>query len=36
MPDYELMKGFESPTTAAKMFMYSADGRLFAYIIAEG
>jgi len=35
-PDYESLKGFESPPATCRLFSYSSDGRLFAYIVPEG
>ncbi|KAH8114226.1 translation initiation factor eIF-2A [Phellopilus nigrolimitatus] len=34
-PDYESVKGFEAPTTTSRMYNYSPDGRLYAYVLPE-
>lgn len=34
-PDYESSKGFEAPAATARTYVYSPDGRLFAYVLPD-
>jgi translation initiation factor 2A len=34
-PSYEPVSGFESPSAPARTYVYSADGRLFAYVLPD-
>lgn len=35
-PDYAPVDGFQAPDVPAKMYKYSADGRLFAVVLPTG
>lgn len=34
-PSYEVVKGFEPPEATARMYTYSPDGRLYAYVLPD-